>query len=90
MLTATPRTLTASIGFGESLQCQSKEETKSLSRDVQWVLSWKGQLHSKLRSLPPFVALSVVPDRLQRREARNSWFVSRVPHFAKVQIKHNF
>jgi Heterokaryon incompatibility protein (HET) len=86
MLAATARTLTGDISFGETLQRQSKEETRSISRDLEWVSSWKRQLHSMLRSLSPSVAQSLIPDRLKRREVQNPLIVSHVPCFPGYRL----
>jgi hypothetical protein len=80
-LVAFARTVTGDTSFETESERQSEQESKTLCKDLQSLLSLKGQFQDKLRSSLPGRLPSLLSDRLQRRERNQPKSLSNTPTF---------
>jgi hypothetical protein len=86
MLAVYSRTITGDLGFRDTIQRQSKEETQSLSHDIRSVLSRKGHLKSRLQTLTPRTVHRFLQDGLQRRELKKPRLHTELPLYSNYKF----
>jgi hypothetical protein len=82
MVVALARTITGDISFGPVSERQREQDSRSLSRDIQSILSWKGRLHDQLANLLPHFAERLITDCFEKRERRQPYALSALPVFS--------
>jgi hypothetical protein len=79
MMLALARTITSDLSFRLFGERQRKQESRSLSRDIKSLYSWRGQLLGKLQNSLPNFAQHLLPDSFQKRERRQPYHLSALP-----------
>jgi hypothetical protein len=79
MTLALARTMSSDMSFRLVGERQRKQESRSLSREIKSLYSWRGQLLGKLQNSLPNFAQHLIPDSFQKRERRQPYLLSAPP-----------